>query len=331
MTVTLKDIAERAGVTSATVSMVINNKPNISDATRKKVLKIAKDLNYYPNVIARGLATKKSNSIGVIVPNLASSFIVRVLQGIKSTNRDIEYTVQLFDTVGQKENESQLFQRLARERRIDGVILISSNVTDEELNIFREESVPSIIVARKCDSLDSVYVNNEQGAFDATEYLIGKGHVSIACVTGLKQAAATEDRLLGYKNALAHHNIAFRPELHLEVEDDMMNFGVDVFEKIRSIEPAVTAVFAPAGDMVAIGILKEAKRRGMRVPEDLAVVGYDDIPAAEVVEPSLTTVRQPKLEMGDYAINMIVDKIEGRETGIKHKELPTKFIIRESA
>lgn len=331
MTVTLKDIAERAGVTSATVSMVINNKPNISDATRKKVLKIAKDLNYYPNVIARGLATKKSNSIGVIVPNLASSFIVRVLQGIKSTNRDIEYTVQLFDTVGQKENESQLFQRLARERRIDGVILISSNVTDEELNIFREESVPSIIVARKCDSLDSVYVNNEQGAFDATEYLIGKGHVSIACVTGLKQAAATEDRLLGYKNALAHHNIAFRPELHFEVEDDMMNFGVDVFEKIRSIEPAVTAVFAPAGDMVAIGILKEAKRRGMRVPEDLAVVGYDDIPAAEVVEPSLTTVRQPKLEMGDYAINMIVDKIEGRETGIKHKELPTKFIIRESA
>ena len=206
-------------MTSATVSMVINNKPNISDATRKKVLKIAKELNYYPNVIARGLATKKSNSIGVIVPNLASSFVVRVLQGIKSTNRDIEYTVQLFDTVGQKENESQLFQRLARERRIDGVILISSTVTDEELNIFREESVPSIIVARKCDNLDSVYVNNEQGAFDATEYLIGKGHQSIACITSYKHGADTEDRLQGYKNALQHHNIGFRPELVFTVED----------------------------------------------------------------------------------------------------------------
>ena len=331
MTVTLKDIAERAGVTSATVSMVINNKPNISDATRKKVLKIAKELNYYPNVIARGLATKKSNSIGVIVPNLASSFVVRVLQGIKSTNRDIEYTVQLFDTVGQKENESQLFQRLARERRIDGVILISSTVTDEELNIFREESVPSIIVARKCDNLDSVYVNNEQGAFDATEYLIGKGHQSIACITSYKHGADTEDRLQGYKNALQHHNIGFRPELVFTVEDDVMNYGIEVFDKLISVEPSVTAVFVPAGDMVAIGIIKEAKHRGVKVPSELAVVGFDDIPAAEVIEPALTTVRQPKLEMGDYAINMIVDKIEGRESGIKHKELPTKFIIRESA
>lgn len=331
MTVTLKDIAERAGVTSATVSMVINNKPNISEATRKKVLKIAKDLNYYPNVIARGLATKKSNSIGVIVPNLASSFVVRVLQGIKSTNRDIEYTVQLFDTVGQKESESQLFQRLARERRIDGVILISSTVTDDELNIFREESVPSIIVARKCDSLDSVYVNNERGAIDAAEYLINKGHQAIACVTSSKQGLPMAERLQGYKNSLAQHNIPYRPELVFEVEDDSMGNGLEVFGKIKNAQPSVTAVFVPAGDMVAIGIIKEAKRHGVRVPQDLAVVGFDDIPAAEVVEPSLTTVRQPKLEMGDYAINMIVDKIEGRETGIKHKELVTKFIIRESA
>jgi LacI family transcriptional regulator len=97
------------------------------------------------------------------------------------------------------------------------------------------------------------------------------------------------------------------------------------------MSPKVTAVFCPAGDMAAIGIIKEAKKEGARIPDDLCVVGYDDLPAAEVIEPSLTTVRQPKLEMGDYAINMIVDKIEGREVGIKHKELPTKFIIRESA
>lgn len=331
MAVTLKDIAERAGVTSATVSMVINNKPNISDATRKKVLKIAKDLNYYPNVIARGLATKKSNSIGVIVPNLASSFVVRVLQGIKSTNRDIDYTVQLFDTVGQNENESQLFQRLARERRIDGVILISSTVTDEELNIFRDESVPSIVVARKCDNLDSVYVNNEMGACDATDYLIEKGHTQIACVTHSKLGVPMKERLDGYKNSLSSHNIPFCEDLVFEVEDDGMTNGIEVFEKIRERQPQVSAVFVPAGDMVAIGLIKEAKKRELKIPSDWAVVGYDDIPAAEVIEPSLTTVRQPKLEMGDYAINMIVDKIEGRETGIKHKELPTKFIIRESA
>jgi LacI family transcriptional regulator len=331
MPVTLKDIAKRAGVTSATVSMVINNKPNISEETRKKVMKIAKELNYYPNVIARGLATRRSNAIGVIVPNLASSFVVRVLQGIKSTNRDLDYTVLLFDTVGQRESESQLFQRLSRERRIDGVILISSTVTDDELNIFRDESVPSMVVARKCTTLDCVYVNNAQGARDAADYLIGKGHSVIACVGSAKLGLPMEERLAGYRASLAAHGVPFRQELMITVDDDGMADGVAVFEKIRALQPAPTAVFVPAGDMVAIGIIREAKKQGRKVPQDLAIVGYDDLPAAEVIEPSLTTVRQPKLEMGDYAINMIVDKIEGRESGLKQKELPTKFIVRESA
>ena len=331
MGVTLKDIAECAGVTSATVSMVINNKPNISDATRKKVLKIAKELNYYPNVIARGLATRKSNSIGVIVPNLASSFVVRILQGIKSTNRDIDYTVTLYDTVGQKETESQLFQRLARERRIDGAILISASVTDDELKIFAEESVPCIVVARRCEQLDSVYVNNAEGAMTATNYLIDKGHQSIACVTCTKQNLPTADRMMGYRNALEQHGIGFNEKLLFEVEDDTIEAGVQVFQKIEALQGRPDAVFFPAGDMAAIGFIKEAKKQGRVIPSDCAVVGFDDIPAAEVIEPALTTVRQPKLEMGDYAIGMIVDKIEGRESGIKHKELQTKFIIRESA
>jgi LacI family transcriptional regulator len=331
MPVTLRDIAQRAGVTAATVSMVINNKPNISEATRKKVLKIAADLNYYPNVIARGLATRKSNSIGVIVPNLASSFVVRILQGIKSTNRDIEYTVQLFDTVGQRENERQLFQRLARERRVDGVILIGSTVADEELRVFHDESVPCVLVARSCELLNSVYVNNRRGAADANEYLFKKGHQVIACVTCNKQNLPTADRLAGYRDAHGTHAAPYRESHILDVPDDDMPAGLEVFARIRSLRPAPTAVFVPAGDTVAIGIIKAAKDAGANVPADLAVVGFDDIPAAEVIEPTLTTVRQPKLEMGDYAINMIVDMIEGKETTVKHKELQTKFIVRESA
>jgi len=332
MTVTLRDIAERAGVTSATVSMVINNKPNISDATRKKVLKIAAELNYYPNAIARGLARRKANSIGVIVPNLASSFVVRILQGIKSTNRDIDYTVQLFDTIGQKVNEAQLFRRLARERRIDGVIVIGSAATDEQLRLFGQEDVPCVLVARHCDTISSVYVNNRKGARDATEYLIRKGHHSVACVVCHKPNLPAAERLAGYRDALEAGGVAFRDTLVLDVPDDDMAAGMKVFAKLRGNQrTGVTAVFVPAGDNVAIGIVKAAKKAGVRVPEDLAVVGYDDIPAAEVIEPTLTTVRQPKLEMGDYAINMIVDAVEGKETALKHKELQTKFIVRESA
>lgn len=333
MAVTLKDIATRAGVTSATVSMVINNKPNISEATRKKVLKIVSELNYYPNVAARGLATRRSNSIGVIVPNLASSFVVRILQGIKSTNRDVEYTVQLFDTIGQKENETQLFRRLAREQRIDGVILIGTTVPDEELKVFRDEAVPCVLVARRCSTLSAVYVNNRQGARDATDYLIDKGHKGIACVICRKQNLPTEERLAGYDDSLKKHGITPNEQLVYEVEDDDMQSGLAVFDRIHGAirDRLVSAVFVPAGDMVAIGIVKAAKKAGVAVPQELAVVGYDDIPAAEVIEPTLTTVRQPKLEMGDFAINMIVDAIEGTEKAIKGKELQTKFIVRESA
>jgi len=331
MAVTLKDIAERAKVTSATVSMVINNKPNISEETRERVLKIARELNYYPNAIARGLATRKANAIGVIVPNLASSYVVRILQGIKSTNRDIDYTVQLFDTIGQKETESQLFQRLARERRIDGAILIGASCSEKELRVFKDEHVPCVAVARKCDILDSVYVNNTQGAQDATDYLIGKGHRTIACVVCYKKILPMDERLDGYRNALMSHNIPFDNSLVFEVSDDKMADGEAVFEKIYSSPNKPTAIFVPAGDMVAIGIIKMAKRNEISTPRNLAVVGFDDLPAAEVIEPELTTVRQPKLEMGDHAIDLIIDKIEGRTTGIKHKELQTKLIVRNSA
>ncbi len=331
MPITLKDIAERAHVTAATVSMVINNKPNISEDTREKVLAIARELNYYPNAIARGLATRKADAIGVIVPNLASSYVVRILQGIKSTNRDIDYTVQLFDTIGQKETESQLFQRLARERRIDGAILIGAEGSEEELRVFKDEKVPCVVVSRKCEILDSVYVNNALGAKNATDYLIEKKHRNIACVVCYKKSLPMNKRLEGYKTSLRSHNLSFKNDLIFHVADDNMAEGIKIFSKITESSIKPTAVFVPAGDMVAIGIIKMAKRKGMIIPDDLAVVGFDDLPAAEVIEPTLTTVRQPKLEMGDNAIDIIIDKIEGRKSEIKHIELLTKLIIRNSA
>ena len=140
-----------------------------------------------------------------------------------------------------------------------------------------------------------------------------------------------DERLSGYKQSLSSHNIPFNNNLIFEVADDTMPEGKAVFQKIIESPVKPTAVFIPAGDMVAIGIIKTAKSGGMDIPKDLAIVGYDDLPAAEVVEPTLTTVRQPKLEMGDNAIDLVIDKIEGRESEIKHIELSTKFISRNSA
>ncbi len=331
MPVTLRDIADRANVTTATVSMVINNKPNISDETRQRVMTIARELNYYPNSIARSLAISKSNSVGVIVPNLASSYVVRILQGIKSTNRDIEYTVQLFDTIGQKESEAQLFQRLARERRIDGAILVDPVCSEDEMRVFKDEMVPCVVVARRTTFLDTVFVDNLEAARSATQYLLGKNHRDIACVICRKTNLPWEDRVEGYRYALTDSGIQANDDYLISVPDDGMHDGEIAWTRIASMKRRPTAVFVPAGDMVAIGLMKAAKRAGLRIPQDIAVVGFDDLPAAEVIEPALTTVRQPKLEMGDTAIGMVIDKIEKRSPGVTSVELQTKLIVRESA
>ncbi|MBL8026523.1 MAG: LacI family DNA-binding transcriptional regulator [Fibrobacteres bacterium] len=331
MAVTLKDIAEKAGVTTATVSMVINNKPNISEATKKKVLSIAQELNYYPNIIARGLATKRSNAIGVIVPNLASGFIMRIMEGVKNTLRNANYTVILFDTIGQGVDEFKLFQRVVYEGRVDGVIVITAGSTDEELSLFKKEKIPCVLVARQSDILDSIYVNNKTGSYDAVKYLISKGHRDIGVVTVNRKNLNIEERIEGYKEALLEAGIEYRQDLVFDVTNDSIVDGVHIANKILSGSRRPTAVFSPVGDMTAIGLIKEFKKRGLRVPEDMAVVGYDDLPAALVVEPALTTVRQPKLEMGDLAINLIIDKVEKRDEAIVRRELPAKFIIRESA
>jgi DNA-binding LacI/PurR family transcriptional regulator len=332
MAVTLKDIAARAGVTTATVSMVINNKPNISEATKKKVLAIASELNYYPNIIARGLATKRSNAIGVIVPNLASGFIMRIMEGVKNTLRNANYTVILFDTIGQGLDEYKLFQRVVYEGRVDGVIVITASSSDEQLEIFRKEKMPCVLVAKNSDFVDSIYVNNKTGSYDAVKYLIEKGHQHIGAITINRKNLNIEERLDGYRDALKEKDIPFEPELVFEVTSDSLTDGAYIANKIlASAGKRPTAVFSPVGDMTAIGMIKEFKKRGLRIPEDIAIVGYDDLPAAMVVEPALTTVRQPKLEMGDMAINLIIDKIEKRDETVVKRELPAKFVIRESA
>lgn len=331
MPVTLKDIAQRANVTTATVSMVINNKPNISESTREKVLRIAKELNYYPNAIARGLATKKTHAIGVVVPDLASTYVVCILQGIKMTNRDTDYTVQLFDTIGQKENEFELFKRLARERRVDGVILVDSVLTEEKQQELANESIPSVVVSSKSDILDCVFVNNEKGAQGATEYLLQKGHKKIICVVCRQSNFSIDERILGYRNALEKHGIPYDDNLIFEVDDDTIDDGKIVWKKIEDSGIIPDAIFVPAGDIAAVGVVKMAKRAGYKVPDDIAVVGYDDLPVAEAIDPSLTTVRQPKLEMGDNAVSLLIDKIEGRVNTLSRIELQTDFVIRNSA
>jgi LacI family transcriptional regulator len=217
---------------------------------------------------------------------------------------------------------------------VDGAIVITASSSDEELSLFKKENLPCILVARQSSFLDSIYVNNRIGSYEAVKYLLEKGHKDIGIVTIKRKNLNMEERVDGYKDALSEKGVPFNPDLVYEVTSDSILDGAYIANKILSkagqgVRP--TAVFSPVGDMTAIGLIKEFKKRNLRVPQEMAVVGYDDVPAAEVVEPALTTVRQPKLEMGDLAINLIIDKIEKKDTGIIQRELPAKFIIRESA
>ncbi len=331
MPVTLKDIAKEAGVTAATVSMVINNKPNIGEKTRQKVLDIAKKLNYFPNVVARGLATRKNNAIGVIVPDLASSFVIRVLQGIKSSIRKVDYTIILFDTTGHSSQEDEIYQKVIREGRIDGLIIVGGGSNDESFKFLKEEDIPCVLVARQSKIMDCVFVNQEKCSAEATRYLIGKGHSRIALVKMKRDYENAESRIQGYRTALEQAGLNYDESLIFESPTYDIEGGKSVVNKIIESGKNPTAVFCTAGDMVAVGIVKALKKSVIQVPGQMAVIGYDDLPAAEAIEPALTTVRQPKLEMGDIAINILLDKLLKKQQGSQRVELDGKLIIRESA
>jgi len=256
------------------------------------------------------------------------------MQGIKSSIREKDYTVMLFDTVGQNETEGDVFNRVVLAGRVDGTVIITSSVIEEELKLFERENMPCILVAKESDLLDSIYVNNRVGSYNAVKYLIEKGHKNIAMISVDRKNLNIEERIAGYKDAFEEKGMTFNQRMVYDVTSDSITDGAYIANKILNTAETgekPTAVFSPVGDMTAIGMIKEFKKRGLRIPEDIAVVGYDDVPAAEVVEPALTTVRQPKLEMGDMAINLIIDKIEKGDHDMIHRELPAKFIIRESA
>ncbi|MFH1760147.1 MAG: substrate-binding domain-containing protein, partial [bacterium] len=176
-----------------------------------------------------------------------------------------------------------------------------------------------------------ISVDNKSASFKAVHYLIDKGHENIAIVTINKPNLNIDERIAGYKEALNSKGMKFYEDLLFDVTDDNMLDGTYIAPKILNHPRKPNAIFCPAGDMVAIGIIKDYVKRGIKIPDQMAIVGYDDIPAAEVIEPTLTTVRQPKLEMGDHAINMIIDQIAKKNREHKSKVLGAKFIIRQSA
>ena len=330
---TIKDIAKAAGVSVTTVSRALNGYSDVNEKTRAKIMKVAKDLNYSPNTVARTLVMKKSKTIGLLVSDMnregvKDNFTFEVLCGINEASAELGYDLVLFSTTSTKQKE-KTYTQLCRERRVDGVIIQGIKINDPYLMEVVNSDIPCVLVdiPIESDTVGYVTTNNMEGAKIATQHLINLGHKNIAMINGHNKADVSKRRLEGYYEALKENKLPMNIEWIKDGE-----FTEDRAEKVAHEliinHPNVTAIFC-ASDLMAFGALKAAKKLNKKVPEDISIIGYDDITLASYSSPSLTTIRQDKFMMGYEAAILLINMLEG-EIQSHIKVLPTQLIHRES-
>jgi LacI family transcriptional regulator len=305
---TIKDVSQYAHVSPATVSRVINGGSGVSDATRAAVLAVIAELGYQPNAFARSLATNRSGGIGVVVSEVSSAVYGGILQGIESVIEDHDMHMLVSSGHHRSTAEHRAFDFL-RQRRCDALILQLDGVSDDDVVALARTDVPVVIVGRNVPALADrcIYLDNVAGGYLATRYLIDRGHRTIAHVAGLAGVADAYDRVVGYRRALADAGIAYDEALVAD-GDFMEDAGQRATHRLLERGLEFSAVFA-ANDQSAVGALRALREAGLRVPEDVSVVGFDDTLLARYLVPSLTTVRQPLREMGQAAASLALTRL----------------------
>lgn len=320
---TIYDIALRAGVSAATVSRALNNDRVVKRETKEKIVKIAQELNYIPNSAARTLKHGKTFTIAVILPDIVNEFFSLVARGVEDYAHAQGYSVIICnsDESWQKEQE---YIKVVSEKSVDGIVFISTSAKSNRLQKMAENGLNFVLVDRYLEAnVDMVLTNNINGAFDAMQHLIRLGHQRIAVINGPQTTQTARERFLGYKKALEEASLELDSALIRE-GDYRINSGYREMHHLLRLPSLPTAVFV-ANDLMAVGALDAAEECGVRIPEDLAVVGYDDIPLASRIRPRLTTVAQPKYELGSKAAELLINRLEEDES----LKLPQKRIVLE--
>jgi LacI family transcriptional regulator len=334
MPLTLEKVGELAGVSRSTVSRVVNGHPNVRDEVRERVWEVIRETGYQPHAAARSLVTRRTRIVGAIIPEAVTTLFVDpffplLLRGITETCNAQGYHLMLSLLNGPPRQE-ELYRRLVHGGHLDGVLVASARMDDPLIPKLLNDDVPFILVGRHADSrVGYVDVDNVAAARMAVEHLIRLGHKRIATVTGPLSMASGEDRLAGYHQALEAHRLPVKDELVVE-GDFTEGSGAMGMQRLFSASP--TALFA-ASDSMAVGALKALREADLRVPEDVALVGFDDVPIASAIEPALTTVRQPIERLGSMAADLLLNLIENpsdTEAPAHRLILPAKLIVRDS-
>ncbi len=331
MPVSIKDIARVTNVSYSTVSRALNNSPRVKLATRTEIQRVATEMGYLPSAIARSLVTRRTNTIGVVVTTITDLFFAEVIRGIEEQAVRVGYSVILTNSEAQPDRELAAVQAL-RSRRVDGIILVAAcadKERKERLLHSTETNLPIVIINNvHAEHIGySIETDNLAGGQEATRHLIDLGHRRIAHISGPPNEWDGVERQQGYKQALRWAGLPIDPALIIR-GDNQPDGGLAAAQQLLALPDPPTAIFC-YNDATALGVMRAIHAAGRRIPEDISIVGFDDIALASYFEPPLTTMAQPKRKMGARAVQMILDLIGG-DVEVTDCVLPSRLIVRQS-
>ena len=324
----LSDVAKLANVSTATVSRVLTNAENVTEKTRRKVLDAIEELNYHPNILGRQLRKMATNTILVVVPDITNPFFSKVLRGIEMLAMQNGYQVLLADTQNYIISETEYLNFL-HYKQVEGIILLTTKSNQQLVKQLSEDS-PVVLACEYMEEaqIPTVSIDNISSARKITQHLIRLGHSRIAHICGPMDIILSRDRLKGYQQAIGQNHLELDPIL-IQEGDFSYESGYNLMNKLLALENPPTAVFA-ANDLMAIGAIKSIKSHQLSVPQDIAVVGFDDIQMASIMEPAITTISQPAFEIGNKAMELLLGLMAKEQIVKKQYILEDQLVIRES-
>ncbi len=327
----IRDVAKRAGVAPITVSRCINNSGYCSPETRTRVEAAIAELGYVPNRLASGLRSKRSNTLALVLSDITNPFFTTIARGVEDAASQAGYTV-IFCNTDESVSKEQMYVQMLLEKRVDGILFVPAQSTLDSVALIQKHALPLVVLDRRVPDtqIDVVRADSEGGAYELTRLLISLGHRDIAIINGPRGVSTSEDRLNGYKRALSEAGIAANPEREY-YGPFIQNSGYELARKAVAATPRPTALFA-TNNFIGIGVLKALQELGLSVPEDIAVVSFDDLPSSMVIFPFLTVAAQPAYEMGKKAVEILMNKL-GSEPPEQCQEVvfPVEIVVRQSS
>lgn len=327
----IKDVARRAHVSISTVSHVVNSTRFVSELSRKRVEAAIRELGYVPSAVARSLKSNSTKTLGMLIPNCTNPYFAEIVRSVEDHCFGAGYTLILCNTDDEPRRQSVYLQVLS-EKRVDGLIIISTGNDSELLALLEGLTIPTVLLDREishvqCDLVETAHM---QGAMMATDHLIALGHQRIACIGGPTDLNSSTQRIQGWRNALSKADLSHDAAQLVWHSDFTSQGGFDAMKQVLQSPVKPTAVFV-CNDLMGIGALSAAHEAGIRIPQDMSLVGFDDIELAHFTSPPLTTIVQPKHRMGVMAVDMLLERIQSKRQQAKQVLLQPTLVVRASS